>query len=217
MAPDSGGHSRTVRHSMSSGFNSDVKVAAGVCHVQTEDHGEPGCMIETVVYHRGRVLHRQLSDYCDLSDGSGFSDDAVRSRVEDQHRAIIEAIESGQIAIPAASGNATRSFTDAVQVRLRNGNAWLSRGQASLEVEVLRRSDSRPIANAKVEAKLSGLEQDAGAAANTGNDGIARLQFAIPPLAAPRVELVIRAEANNGSGEVRYAMRSRTKPSSPES
>ncbi|HEV2288386.1 MAG TPA: hypothetical protein VGR81_05470 [Candidatus Acidoferrales bacterium] len=174
-------------------------------------------MIETVVYHRGRVLHRQLSDYCDLSDGSRTSEEAIRNRVEDQHRAIIEAIESGQIAAPATSSDTARPFTDAILVRLRNGNAWLARGQASLEVEVLRRGDSQPISNAKVEAKLSGSEQDAGAVANTGNDGIARLQFAIPPLAGPRVELMIRAEAGSGSGEVRYALRSRSKPSSSES
>jgi hypothetical protein len=202
---------------MSSGFNSDVKVAAGICHVQTEDHGQPGCLIETVVYHRGRVLHRQLSDYCDLSETRAASEEAVRGRVEDQHRAVIETIENGQIAVPEPSADAARPFADAIQVRLRNGNAWLARGQASLEVEVLRRSDSKPIANAKVEAQLSAPDQDIRTIANTGSDGIARLQFTIPPLAEPRVELVIRAEASNGSGEVRYALRSRTKPASSES
>lgn len=171
---------------MSLGFNSDVKVATGVCHVQTEDHGQPGCMIETVVYHRGKVLHRQLSDYSDLPDTPGYSEGAVRGRVEDQHRAVIEAIESGQIVIPVATGSAVHPFTDAIQVRLRNANSWLAGGKASLEVEVLRRSDGQPIANARVEAQLSGVEKETSAAASTGADGVAQLRFAIPPLGAPR-------------------------------
>ncbi|MGC1186759.1 MAG: hypothetical protein WA871_05155 [Candidatus Acidiferrales bacterium] len=43
---------------MTSGFNSNVRVGEIVYHVQTEQRGEDGVVIDTVVYISGRVIHR---------------------------------------------------------------------------------------------------------------------------------------------------------------
>ena len=201
---------------MSSGFNSDVSVGGDVCHVQTEDHGQPECLIETLVYHQGRIFHRRTSNYSDLATAPGFSDDALRKRVESQHRAVMDAIRDGVIAIPAAAAGGLRALDEGIQVRLRNANSWLAGGTATLEVQVLRRKDNVPIANANVEAAFAGMKEEARFSATTGADGLAQLRFAMPPLGPNGSEMAIRARSEMGSDEVRYALRSKPKSAPQE-
>ncbi len=199
---------------MSSGFNSDVNVGGDVCHVQTEDHGQPDCLIETLVYHRGRIFHRRTSNYSDLV-AVGISGEALLERVEAQHRAVIDAVRDGAIAIPAAAEGGVRASGDGIQVRVRNANSWLAAGRATLDVQVLRRGGSEPVANANVEANITGPAEAARFSATTGVDGVAELRFAMPPLGANGSELVIRAQSESGNDEVRYALRSKAKPTPP--
>jgi len=201
---------------MSSGFNSDVNAGREVCHVQTEDHGQPECLIETLVYHRGRIFHRSTSNYSDLATAPGFSEGALRERVENQHRAVIDAIRDGAIAIPAAASGRVEASGDGIQVRLRNATSWLAAGQATLDVQVLRRDDGKPIANANIEANFTGLNEEARFSTTTGKDGLAQLRFAMPPLGPDGSELVIRAGSESGNDEVRYALRSKAKSAPQE-
>ena len=199
---------------MSSGFNSDVNVGGDVCHVQTEDHGQPDCLIETLVYHRGRIFHRRTSNYTDLV-AVGISEEALLERVKAQHRAVMDAVRDGAIAVPAAAEGGARAVGDGIQVRLRNANSWLAAGKATLDVQVLRRGGSKPVANAKVEANIKGLKDEVCFSATTGDDGVAELRFAMPPLGADGSEMVIRAQVESGNDEVRYALRSKAKPAPP--
>lgn len=200
---------------MSLGFNSDVNVGKEVCHVQTEDHGQPDFLIETLVYHRGRIFHRRTSNYTDLV-AVGISEEALLERVKAQHRAVIDAVRDGAIAAPAAAEGGSRASGDGIQVRLRNANSWLAAGKATLDVQVLRRGGSKPVASANVEASFTGVKDEARFSATTGDDGVAELRFAMPPLGADGSEMVIRAQAQAGSDEVRYALRSKAKPAPPE-
>ena len=49
--------------SSGSGFNTDVLVGERAFHVQTEDRGPDPYMIDTAVYHNGRVLYRHSRSY----------------------------------------------------------------------------------------------------------------------------------------------------------
>ncbi|MGH9731026.1 MAG: hypothetical protein ACRD4A_04945, partial [Candidatus Acidiferrales bacterium] len=200
---------------MSLGFNSDVNVGSHVCHVQTEDHGRPDCLIETLVYHRGRIFHRRTSNYSDLL-AVGISEEALLERVKAQHRAVMDAVRDGVIAVPTAAEGGVRASGDGIQLRLRNANSWLAAGKATLDVQVLRRDGSEPVASANVEASFTGVKDEAHFSATTGDDGVAELRFAMPPLGANGSELVIRAQSESGSDEVRYALRSKAKPTPPE-
>ncbi|MGH9865892.1 MAG: hypothetical protein ACRD4H_10815 [Candidatus Acidiferrales bacterium] len=201
---------------MSSGFNSDVNVGSDVYHVQTEDHGQPECLIETLVYHHGRIFHRRTSNYSDLAAAPGISEDALRERVETQHRAVIDAVRDGAITVPTVASGGVRTSNDGIQVRLRNASSWLVAGKATLDVQVLWRSGGEPVANANVEANITGLRNEARFSATTGADGLAELRFAMPSLGVNGSELVIRARAESESDEVRYALRSKAKSPPPE-
>lgn len=198
---------------MSLGFNSDVTVGEEVCHVQTEDHGRPQCRIETLVYHRGRILHRRNSSYSELPNGAESSENVLVERVQSQHRSVIEELRHGAISIPSHSAGASGSGSQGIQVRLRNANSWLAAGQATLDVQVLQRADSAPVPDANIEAYLSGATANARVKARTGADGLAQLRFAVPNLASNGAELVIRADAGNSAvvDEIRFTLRVKPK------
>ncbi len=79
------------------GFNTEVRIGNNVFHVQTEDHGAQKHLLETTVYMGGRLVHRRKVSYEELLDSPNFSETEVRSRLEDQHRAVIEELRSGAL------------------------------------------------------------------------------------------------------------------------
>jgi hypothetical protein len=203
---------------MSVGFNSDVSVGQHVFHVQTENYGQPQFSIVTVVYHRGQIVHRRNSSYSDLASAADHSEDVLGERAENQHRSVVEEIRNGAIAIPAVSSRASHAASQGIQVRLRNASSWLAAGQATLDVQVLQRTDNGPVSGANIEAYLSGAKEGARSKATTGADGLAQLRFAVPNLASHGAELVIRADAGASAAvdEIRFILRAKPKAGAPE-
>src|SRR6266403_1141916 len=79
------------------GHNSNVTVGADVVHVQTEDRGMGHGFIDTTVHWHGRVLHRRTHNYLDLLPLDGEKESALKARLDDQHRAVIEEIRTGAL------------------------------------------------------------------------------------------------------------------------
>jgi hypothetical protein len=196
---------------MSSGFNTDVRVGERVFHVQTEDRGPSHPSIDTAVYQNGRILHRRSSSYEQFVSTPDFTPETLRLRVEDQHRAMIEELRSGGLdaEIAAAAEDAARA--GGIQVQLLNPGSWLSGGNVSLDVEILRRADGQPEPGAEVEAVIEGALQDARHSGTCDVHGRLQLQFPLPPLGKGDLALVIQARAGAGKDEVRFTMRSRAK------
>jgi hypothetical protein len=211
---------------MSSGFNTDVRVGDQIFHVQTEDRGPSHPVIDTAVYQNGRVVLRRSSNYQEFAASPEFAPEAVRQRVEGQHRAVIEDLRSGTIAvpappapppaqpaIPAQSENGEKSGQ--IQVQLLNPQSWLSAGRVSLDLEILRRSDRQPWPGAAIEAIIEGSASQDRHKSISDDQGRARIQFPLPPLGKGDLTLVILASADGDRDEVRFAMRSRDKSKPP--
>ena len=203
---------------MSHGFNSDVTVGDDVFHVQTESYDQPQFSIVTLVYHRGQILHRRSSSYSDLAGTSEYSEDALGERVENQHRSVIEELRSGAISIPPASLRPPGAPSQGIQVRLLNANSWLANGQATLDIQVLKRADQSPVSDVSVEAFLSGVKENARFSGKTAADGVAQIRFVMPGIPSQGGELVIRADAGASEAvdEIRFALRAKSKPSGPQ-
>jgi hypothetical protein len=79
------------------GFNTDVKHAERVYHVQTEDRGVANPVVESLVYVGGEILMSKKSPYRDLISGDRVDEKALREMMDLQHRRIIEAIRRGRL------------------------------------------------------------------------------------------------------------------------
>ena len=82
---------------MITGFNTDVKHAERVYHVQTEDRGIGNPVIESLVYVGGEILMSKKSPYKDLVSGDRVDEKALREMMDLQHRRVIEAIRRGRL------------------------------------------------------------------------------------------------------------------------
>jgi hypothetical protein len=198
---------------MSSGFNTDVKVGEHIFHVQTEDRGPNHPIIDTVVYQNGRILHRRASNYEQDADAVPFSAEELRRRVEEQHRAVIEAIRSGALDAEIASAEAATQAgrPSGIQVQLLNPGSWLSAGKVSLELEVSRKADRQPQVGAAVRALIEGALDGGSHSGTSDNQGRVRIHFPLPPLGKGDLALVIQAQVDASKDEIRFAMRTRGK------
>src|ERR1700735_5414302 len=200
---------------MSSGFNTDIKVGDQVFHIQTEDRGPAHPIIDTAVYQNGRILHRRAFNYTELSRFDSFTEEDLRFRVEEQHRAVIEDIRSGALDSEIASASSATQATrpGGIQLQLLNPNSWLSAGKVSLEVEVSRRADRQPQVGATVEAFIEGALDEIRHSGTSDEQGRVRVQFPLPPLGKGDLTLVIHAHTGSWKDEIRFTMRSRQKES----
>jgi len=196
---------------MNLGFNSNVPLHDTVYHVQTEEHGAGHPYIDTVVLCQGQVLHRRSTSFQDLLAGGPLDQEALRARVERQHREILQALREGSLHLEAAA----HAKPGAIEVKLRNPHSWLAGGRASLELEVCSPGDGGRVAGAHVMVTIEGAAgRPEKFLAQTGEQGLALLQFPLPEIAHPEAAaLVIHARTPHGHSQLRY----RLKPSAPAS
>src|SRR5215469_8495233 len=138
------------------GHNSNLKMGAHTFHVQTEDRGENHALIDTTVYFQGRVLHRRTNNYLDLLPLTTDSQHALKMRVDEQHRTVLEAIRSGelQLHVPAAQVPAPARKWN---IELLNARSWLTGKQATLHVAV-KEEGGGAVRAARVSAEIEGGE-----------------------------------------------------------
>jgi hypothetical protein len=201
------------------GHNSNVKIGETVYHVQTEDRGTSHAVIDTMVYHSGRVLHRRANSYADLLPLDPAREEKLKQRVSEQHQAILEELRSGtlklaQHAMPAAPVKlSVDGARDSLSLELLNAKTWLAGKRATLQVLVSQKEGGAAASGAGVTARIEGAAEPAQYSTATGLDGKAQLAFDMPRLAGAECALVI--EANKGKAQARLHFQLRAKPKVP--
>lgn len=198
------------------GHNSNVAIGADIVHVQTEDRGVNHPVIDTTVHWKGRVLHRRTSNYKDLLPLDPGKEAALKTRLDDQHRAVVEELRSGalKLNIPAErpSGLATGKQLGgpALKVDLTNERSWLSGRKATLQV-LVRDAAGNPVDRAIARAHVEGAAGPAEFDGETSSAGIATLQFDMPKLGGGEAALVIEAAHNGAKGHLRFLLRAKSR------
>jgi hypothetical protein len=199
------------------GHNSNVEAGGTTYHVQTEDRGTTNALIDTTVYFHGRVLHRRTNNYFDLLPLNPGSEEALKRRLNEQHRAVVEELRTGalhlplphdeQVPVPAASHD-SKPASAVLSLELLNAKTWLTGKRALLQV-VVRNEARQVVAGAAVIARVDGAAETTQFSAQTGDFGRAQLQFDMPRLASADPALVIEASKGNVRGHLRFQLRSK--------
>lgn len=199
------------------GHNTNVKVGVTTFHVQTEDRGITNALIDTTVYFRGRVLHRRTNNYFDLLPLNPDSEQALKLRLDEQHRAVVEELRSGalHLALPqetkslAANSSAPAAVPKVLTLVLINSKTWLVGRRATLDVSVQNRETGEAVNRARVVARVDGAGEAQEFATETGIDGRALLGFDMPRLSGAEPALVIEAFDGDAKGQLRFQLRAR--------
>lgn len=209
------------------GHNSNLKIGAVTFHVQTEDRGVVYGLIDTTVYFHGRVLHRRTNNYFDLLPLDEDREQALKLRLDEQHRTVIEEIRSGalQLNVPTveassrapekpASGEVPKqppaSAPQKLLLELTNAKSWMTGKHATLQISV-REENGAPVSGAKVLVEIEGSESGEVHRAETSPQGLTLVEFDMPRLASPEAALVIRAEHQSVAGQLRFALRAKSR------
>jgi hypothetical protein len=217
------------------GHNTNVKMGAVTFHVQTEDRGEYHGLIDTTVYHQGRVLHRRTNNYFDLVPLDEDREQALKLRLDEQHRAVLEEIRNNklQLAIPqanpvqaaapkqvvaqkdaVASENSIAAAPAAVAVprklrlELVNAKSWLAGKHATLEISV-REENGDPVHGAQVTVEVDGSTEPFAHFGETGLYGQVKIEFDMPRITGSEAAIVLNAKEGLGGGHLRFALRAK--------
>jgi hypothetical protein len=205
------------------GRNTNLKLGDFTFHIQTEDRGESHALIDTVVYYRGRVLYRRANNYFDLLPLDEDRRQALKSRLDEQHRILIEEMRSGalQIKIPATVSpppqvpSARRTEvpvgsqeTKVFSLDLINAKSWLSGKRAKLLISVCQQG-GEPVAGALVKVEIEGSDSPVPFLGRTDNLGQTHIEFDMPRITSAEAALVILAEDRTGKGHLRFALRAK--------
>jgi len=213
------------------GHNTNIKMGAVTFHVQTEDRGEAHALLDTTVYFHGRVLHRRTNNYYDLMPLDEDRKQALKLRLDEQHRTVLDEIRSGalQLAVPplpeipksapVPSEPTEEQKKDAepavkeprrLHLELLNAKTWLSGKQAKLEV-LVREEGGQPAADVRVSVEIEGVTDNPPYNGETGSDGQTQIAFEMPRIMSSEAAMIVRAEDRSGSGLLRFALRAKAR------
>jgi hypothetical protein len=213
-------HERTILRVLF-GHNTDVTAGDQTYHVQTEDRGVGHAVIDTTVYSGGMVVHRKTNSYGDLLPLDPQREEVLKSRLDNQHRAVLQALSNGTLRISrlpaskplAAAASPARETPQTIHLQLLNAKNWLSQGHATLQIAVRSHENGSAVGGARVIARVDGAAAPAEFSTATGADGLAKLAFDMPQLSGPECALVIEARYAQSQGVLRFQLRA--KPKSP--
>jgi hypothetical protein len=203
------------------GHNTNVSVGVHKYHVQTEDAGTSSALIDTTVYAGGRVLHRRTNNYLDLLPLNADSEKALKLRLDEQHRQVLEEIRTGALCLPppvrptqlAPTKSLTSQAAEKVQpeslsIELLNPKNWLAGKHVTLQLRVTD-VHRHPVAGAKIAASFSGAAEPANFSTESAATGEAQLAFDMPRLADPNAALLIEATRGVSKAQLRFQLRAR--------
>ena len=197
------------------GHNSNVKAGDITYHVQTEDRGATNALIDTTMYFYGHVLHRRTNNYFDLLPLSPGSEQALKLRLDEQHRTVIEELRTGALHLALPHGDQLAGAPGAacapniLLLELLNAKNWLTGKRAALHVCVRSKENGQGVQHARVSARIDGAAEAQAFTSKTGSDGCAQLAFEMPRLAGPEPALVIEASDGKATGQLRFQLRSK--------
>jgi hypothetical protein len=210
------------------GHNTNVSVGKSSYHVQTEDAGTASALIDTTVYGGGRVLHRRTNNYLDLLPLNPDREAALKLRLDEQHRQVLEEIRSGVLSLPpsvpaqsAAPTPAAIPVTPAavnpasremLAIELVNAKTWLAGKRVTLHLRITD-SKANSVNDAKVTSSITGAVEPANFFAESDDRGEAHIAFDMPRLADPNAALLIEATRGNANGQLRFQLRARQRVS----
>jgi hypothetical protein len=205
------------------GHNTNVSVGAHKYHVQTEDAGASSALIDTTVYAGGRVLHRRTNNYLDLLPLNADSEEALKLRVDEQHRQVLEEIRTGTLHLPAPTppvppapsktvtlqaSTKNAAPAESLRIELLNPKTWLAGKRVTLQLRV---TDAlgHAVSGAKITASVFGAVEPANFSADSAATGEAHLAFDMPRLSDSNAALLIEATRGSAKAILRFQLRAR--------
>ncbi len=215
---------------MITGFNTDVKHAGKVFHVQTEDKGVNNPKIETLIYVGGQIIDSVRQDYSEkIKDG--YDEALITQLMEDQHQRVIRDIKTGKydtdnedIENLISNKNlddvvleyllATTFKDDLVLLLDEEGMEFYDDSDVEITVNAYNRESYNGIPKTKIMVKILSLDTNPAVLSEgyTDNSGRFSTKFRIPKLPDGVFTLLIEGEHPEiGKSQIKYIIKKKKK------
>ena len=183
------------------GFNTDVKYADTLYHVQSEAR-KADLLLQTMVFVRGHCIGKYASSYAEEVSNPGFSEEHMHDLLKSQHREVVESVKAGSI---------EQFFRDQTEIRDVGGNTlaltWLNSEETPvkqhLAMRLLITEDGLGVDGALVTSRLqfpAGVPIHSQAV--TESDGRAELALNLNAAESPAGNAVVFVRATFGEKSV---------------
>jgi hypothetical protein len=192
------------------GFNTDVKHADTVYHVQSEAR-KADLLLQTMVFVQGHCIGKYASSYAEQVGDPGFSEEHIHDLLKKQHREVLEAVKAGAI---------EQFFRDQREIRDAEGESlaltWLNSDESAaaerFTMKLLVSDSGVPVEGALITCRLqypAGVPIHAQAVSEC--DGRVDLELGLTSEDAAGIGAVVFVRATHGDRSVTRKYRVRTR------
>ena len=202
------------------GFNTDIKHAGTVYHVQSEAR-QHDLLLQTQVFVRGRCIGKHATSYADKFSQPGFSDEHMHDLLKAQHKNVIEAIRNGGLdemlgihspsstgQMPAVRDDAPTPATATPKLAIE----WLNAGTAyegdAAAMKFGVRNGIGEVRGAQLTSRLNmPSEPPIYSQALTGADGTAEMRVIVDQSTLDEATVLVQAQHEGNSVTRKFRLR----------
>jgi hypothetical protein len=118
------------------GYNTDVKHADVVYHVQSEAR-QNDLLLQTLVYVKGQCVGKQAYSYAAQSLQTDFSEGAIHEILKAQHKSMVDAIEQGRMEVALSLQSDITDVGGGLAINWINPRDQSSGGGLKMQLRVL--------------------------------------------------------------------------------
>ena len=183
---------RTPKHKMIFGFNTDAKVGDTVYHVQSEAR-ENDLLLQTQVFVKGHCIGKRASSYAERTVQPEFSVEQMHELLKQQHRLVLEAVrESRAESVFCSDGEVQDVNAGGLAIKWLNPTVPFTGESAALKLFVSHLGKGAD--GALVTSRMSLLpDAPIHSQAMTEDDGTAELEIKFAADAATETAILVRA------------------------
>lgn len=186
------------------GYNTDVKYADVVYHVQSEAR-QNDLLLQTLVYVKGQCVGKQAFSYAAQTLEPDFSEGAIHDLLKAQHKKMVDAIQQGQMeSVLALQPEILDVGGEGLVLNWINPRDESHAGRINMRFQVLEKG--QPAAGAEI-VLLPGVPGGGSqlAQASADSSGLVEVQFNVASLAEPAV--IARARRQGKSATRKFRVR----------
>jgi hypothetical protein len=118
------------------GFNTDVKQGDVVYHVQSEAR-QSDLLLQTLIFVKGSCVGKHAFSYAGKTLEPGFSEEAMHELLKAQHKAVVDAMQRGQVNLILGTGEIEDVGASGLALKWNNPSEPSQGGKLIMRFQVL--------------------------------------------------------------------------------
>jgi hypothetical protein len=187
------------------GFNTDIKQADTVYHVQSEAR-KAEQLLQTQVFVRGRCIGKKATSYAAMAAKPEFTEDNMHEMLKSQHRSMIDGIREGKINELLGLKATETAVPGGLAIAWLNSDLVCANSSITMQFAVTEKGVA--VSGAQLTARVNaGNEAPIYLQAMTDTDGRAEMKISLQQSALNDAVVLVQAKAGAGSVTRKFKLR----------